>query len=49
MDGRYDLLKKAHARNVKEYNKKFVSRKLNPNKGHKFMPYIVVIIDEFAD
>ncbi|HSH20431.1 MAG TPA: DNA translocase FtsK 4TM domain-containing protein [Draconibacterium sp.] len=49
MDGRYDLLKKAHARNVKEYNKKFISRRLNPNKGHKFMPYIVVIIDEFAD
>ncbi len=49
MDGRYDLLKKAHARNVKEYNKKFVTRKLNPNKGHKYMPYIVVIIDEFAD
>jgi len=49
MDSRYDLLKKAHARNVKEYNKKFISRKLNPEKGHKFMPYIVVIIDEFAD
>lgn len=49
MDARYDLLKKAHARNVKEYNKKFVTRKLNPNKGHKYMPYIVVIIDEFAD
>jgi len=49
MDGRYDLLKKAHARNVKEYNKKFTSRRLNPMKGHKYMPYIVVIIDEFAD
>ncbi len=49
MDTRYDLLKKAHARNVKEYNKKFVSRKLNPEKGHKYMPYIVVVIDEFAD
>lgn len=49
MDNRYDLLKKAHARNVKEYNKKFISRKLNPEKGHQFMPYIVVIIDEFAD
>lgn len=49
MDARYDLLKKAHARNLKEYNKKFISRKLNPEKGHKFMPYIVVIIDEFAD
>ncbi len=49
MDSRYDLLKKAHTRNLKEYNKKFISRKLNPDKGHKFMPYIVVIIDEFAD
>jgi len=49
MDSRYDLLKKAHARNIKEYNKKFTSRHLNPMKGHKFMPYIVVIIDEFAD
>ena len=49
MDTRYDLLKAAHARNIKEYNKKFISRKLNPEKGHKYMPYIVVIIDEFAD
>ena len=49
MDSRYDLLKRAHARNVKEYNKKFTSRRLNPMKGHKYMPYIVVIIDEFAD
>jgi len=49
MDSRYDLLKKAHTRNIKEYNKKFTSRRLNPMKGHKFMPYIVVIIDEFAD
>ena len=49
MDTRYDLLKKAHARNVKEYNKKFINRKLNPEKGHRFMPYIVVVIDEFAD
>ena len=49
MDQRYDLLKKANARNVKEYNKKFISRRLNPEKGHKFMPYIVVVIDEFAD
>ncbi len=49
MDTRYDLLKKAHARNVKEYNKKFISRRLNPEKGHRFMPYIVVVIDEFAD
>lgn len=49
MDSRYDLLKAAHARNIKEYNKKFISRRLNPEKGHKYMPYIVVIIDEFAD
>lgn len=49
MDQRYDLLKKAHVRNIKEYNDKFVNRKLNPEKGHKFMPYIVVIIDEFGD
>jgi len=49
MDLRYDLLKRAHARNVKEYNKKFIQRKLNPEKGHRYMPYIVIIIDEFAD
>jgi S-DNA-T family DNA segregation ATPase FtsK/SpoIIIE len=49
MDSRYDLLKAAKARNIKEYNKKFTSRKLNPNNGHKFMPYIVLVIDEFAD
>ncbi len=49
MDDRYDLLKKAHARNLKEYNHKFVKRKLNPEKGHRFLPYIVVIVDEFAD
>ena len=49
MDTRYDLLKKAKARNVKEYNAKFKARQLNPNHGHKFMPYIVVIIDEFGD
>lgn len=49
MDTRYDLLKKARARNVKEYNEKFKNRELNPNNGHKFMPYIVVIIDEFGD
>lgn len=49
MDDRYDLLMKAHTRNIKEYNAKFVSRRLNPEKGHKFMPYIVVIIDEFGD
>lgn len=49
MDTRYDLLKKAHVRNIKEYNEKFINRKLNPEKGHKYMPYIVVIIDEFGD
>jgi len=49
MDARYDLLKLAHTRNIKEYNAKFISRKLNPEKGHKFLPYIVVVIDEFAD
>jgi S-DNA-T family DNA segregation ATPase FtsK/SpoIIIE len=49
MDDRYNLLKKAHARNLKEYNNKFVSRKLNPKNGHKFLPYIVLVIDEFAD
>ncbi len=49
MDFRYDLLKKAHARNIKEYNHKFVKRELNPEKGHRFLPYIIVIIDEFAD
>ncbi len=49
MDHRYDLLKKAHVRNVKEYNAKFKARKLNPENGHEFMPYIVIIIDEFGD
>ncbi len=49
MDHRYDLLKAASVRTIKEYNEKFLSRKLNPYKGHEFMPYIVVIIDEFAD
>jgi DNA segregation ATPase FtsK/SpoIIIE, S-DNA-T family len=49
MDKRYDLLKKAQARNIKEYNEKFVSRRLNPEKGHGFMPFIVLVIDEFAD
>lgn len=49
MDDRYDLLMKAGSRNIKEYNDKFVNRRLNPNKGHKYMPYIVVIIDEFGD
>jgi len=49
MSSRYDLLKKAHSRNVKEYNEKFVHRRLNPEKGHRFLPYIVVVVDEFAD
>src|SRR5690554_1078905 len=49
MDERYDLLKDAQTRNIKEYNDKFVARKLNPEKGHRYMPYIVVLIDEFAD
>ncbi|MDX9920019.1 MAG: DNA translocase FtsK 4TM domain-containing protein [Paludibacter sp.] len=49
MDDRYDLLKKAHVRNIKEYNEKFVNRNLNPEKGHRFLPYIVVIVDEFGD
>lgn len=49
MDSRYDLLKDAQVRNIKEYNTKFIARKLNPLLGHKFMPYIVVVIDEFAD
>lgn len=49
MDMRYDLLKDARCRNLKEYNEKFIERRLNPDKGHKFMPYIVVIIDELAD
>lgn len=49
MDTRYDLLKAAHVRNIKEYNEKFIGRRLNPDKGHKFMPYIVVVIDEFGD
>lgn len=49
MDDRYDLLKKAHSRNLKEYNEKFVNRQLNPLKGHRFMPFIVLVIDEFAD
>lgn len=49
MDARYDLLKLAYVRNIKEYNEKFLSRKLNPLKGHRFLPYIVVVIDEFAD
>jgi len=49
MDDRYELLEKAGSRNVKEYNEKFVNRRLNPEKGHRYMPYIVVIIDEFGD
>ncbi len=49
MDDRYDLLKKAHVRNIKEYNEKFFNRNLNPEKGHRFLPYIVVIVDEFGD
>src|SRR5690554_4032027 len=49
MDERYDLLKDAQTRNIKEYNDKFISRRLNPEKGHRYMPYIVVLIDEFAD
>jgi len=49
MDDRYELLKAAMVRNIKEYNTKFKARKLNPNDGHKFLPYIVLVIDEFAD
>lgn len=49
MDRRYDLLKKAAARNLKEYNDKFTARQLNPEKGHEFLPFIVLVIDEFAD
>ena len=49
MDNRYDLLKEAGCRNIKEYNEKFVKRKLNPQKGHQYLPFIVLVIDEFAD
>ncbi len=49
MDSRYDLLKEAQVRNIKEYNEKFIKRMLNPEKGHKYLPYIVVVVDEFAD
>jgi len=49
MDNRYDLLKEAGARNIKEYNEKFVKRKLNPQKGHTYLPFIVLVVDEFAD
>lgn len=49
MDARYDLMKKAHVRNIKEYNDKFITRRLSPEKGHKYLPYIILVIDEFAD
>ena len=49
MDNRYEMLKNAFCRNIKEYNEKFKARKLNPNDGHKFLPYIVLVVDEFAD
>jgi DNA segregation ATPase FtsK/SpoIIIE, S-DNA-T family len=49
MDARYDMLKDAQVRNIKEYNAKFIQRKLNPNNGHKFLPYIILVVDEFAD
>ena len=49
MDNRYDLLKNAFVRNIKEYNTKFIARKLNPENGHKYLPYIILVIDEFAD
>ena len=49
MDNRYDLLKDAMCRNIKEYNVKFKARKLNPENGHKFLPYIILVVDEFAD
>ncbi|PWT75831.1 MAG: cell division protein FtsK [Bacteroidetes bacterium] len=49
MDNRYDLLKEAGARNIREYNDKFIKRKLNPQKGHQYLPFIVLVIDEFAD
>ncbi len=49
MDNRYDLLKEAGCRNIKEYNEKFVARRLNPEKGHQYLPFIVLVIDEFAD
>lgn len=49
MDDRYELLMKAHVRTIKEYNEKFIKRRLNPEKGHRYMPYIVVVIDEFGD
>jgi S-DNA-T family DNA segregation ATPase FtsK/SpoIIIE len=49
MDNRYDLLKEAGTRNIREYNEKFIARKLNPQKGHQYLPYIVLVVDEFAD
>ncbi len=49
MDNRYELLKNAGARNIKEYNKKFVNRRLNPENGHQYLPFIVLVVDEFAD
>ncbi len=49
MDNRYELLKEGGARNIKEYNEKFISRKLNPKNGHKYLPFIVLVVDEFAD
>ena len=49
MDNRYDLLKEAGCRNIREYNEKFIKRKLNPQKGHQFLPFIVLVVDEFAD
>lgn len=49
MDDRYELLMRAHVRTIKEYNEKFIKRRLNPEKGHRYMPYIVVVIDEFGD
>jgi S-DNA-T family DNA segregation ATPase FtsK/SpoIIIE len=49
MDNRYDLLKEAGARNIREYNEKFIKRRLNPQKGHQYLPFIVLVIDEFAD
>lgn len=49
MDNRYDLLKEANCRNIKEYNDKFIKRRLNPQKGHQFLPFIVLVVDEFAD
>ena len=49
MDSRYDLLQDAQVRNIREYNEKFISRKLNPNNGHRFLPYLILVVDEFAD